>query len=143
MIQHKNRVFLLKNQNFSYMLRINDYGLPEHLHFGAPLELSDGRAMQHLPGIGWGESVLLDDKDTASCPDALPLEWSGCGRGDYRETPVELNRAAVDMRYVNHEIRKEILSMTCGLPPGQIWWGNPDPDAGTVQCPAEAGVYAL
>ena len=77
MIQHKNRVFLLKNQNFSYMLRINDYGLPEHLHFGAPLELSDGRAMQHLPGIGWGESVLLDDKDTASCPDALPLEWSG------------------------------------------------------------------
>ena len=116
MIQHKNRVFLLKNQNFSYMLRINDYGLPEHLHFGAPLELSDGRAMQHLPGIGWGESVLLDDKDTASCPDALPLEWSGCGRGDYRETPVELNRAAVDMRYVNHETRKEYLPMTCGLP---------------------------
>ena len=116
MIQHENGMFLLKNQNFSYLLRINGYGLPEHLHFGAPLELSDGVGLQFCPGLGWGESVLLDDKDTASCPDALPLEWSGSGRGDYRESPLELNLAASDMRYVNHEIRKEILPMTCGLP---------------------------
>ena len=116
MIQHEKGLFLLKNKHFSYLLRINRYGLPEHLHFGAPLELTDAEAMLCRPGIGWGESVLLDDRDSASCPDVLPLEWSGAGRGDYRETPLELNDAATEMRYVNHEIRKDILPMVSGLP---------------------------
>ena len=116
MIQHENGLFLLKNKNFSHLFQINPYGLPEHLHFGAPLDLTDAAALGYQPGIGWGESVLLTEEDPASCPDVIPLEWSGSGRGDYRESPMELNLSAQNLRYVNHEIQKEPLPMKYGLP---------------------------
>ena len=41
----------------------------------------------------------------------LPLEWSGCGRGDYRESPLELSiggrAVSTDFRYLGCEVLKE------------------------------------
>ena len=90
---------------------MNTYGIVEHLHFGAPVRTEDGAGFACVPGLGWGSSVLLDSKDTASCLDVLPLEWSGSGRGDYRETPVELDGKATDFRYVGFEIVEGIAPM--------------------------------
>ena len=115
MILHDNGVFLLKNEAFSYLLRINKYGLPEHLHFGGPVEISDAAAFAPLPGPGWGSNLLLDDSDPGSCPDFLSLEWSGSGRGDYRESPLEIGISA-DLRYVNYTIHEGHVPMVCTLP---------------------------
>ena len=44
MIIHENGIFLLRNQGFSYLLRVGKYGQLEHLHFGAPVELAAAAA---------------------------------------------------------------------------------------------------
>jgi alpha-galactosidase len=115
MIEYKNGVFGLHGDGFSCLLRINDYGLLEQLHFGAPVKTEDAEAFVCRPGLGWGASVLLKDQDTASCADAMPLAWSGSGRGDYRESPLEIG-LATDFRYKWHRIRKGIIPMKSGLP---------------------------
>lgn len=112
MIFHENGVFHLKTEAYSYLFRVNSYGIVEHLHFGIPVRTEDAAGFACQPGLGWGSSVLLADEDSSSCLDVLPLEWSGAGRGDYRETPVELDGAATDFRYVGYEIVQGVLPMT-------------------------------
>ena len=80
MIAEENGVFHIRTETYSYLFKINAYGLAEHLHFGAPVKTRDAGALSCRPGLGWGASILLDAKDTASCPDVLPLEWSGSQR---------------------------------------------------------------
>jgi alpha-galactosidase len=104
MIFHENGVFHLQTDHYSYLFRVNRLGLVEHLHFGAPVQTRDAEGFACRPGLGWGSSVLLDDADPGSCMDALPLEWSGAGRGDYRETPLQIEGSPTDLRYVSHEI---------------------------------------
>ncbi len=115
MILHENGVFLLKNEQFSYLFRVGKYGELRHLHFGAPVSLSDADALDVIPGPGWGSNLVLDDADPASCPDVIPLEWSGSGRGDYRESPLELGQST-DLRYVNYEVLDGSAPMVCTLP---------------------------
>ena len=104
MITHENGVFHLQTEHWSYLFRINAYGIPEHLHFGAPVQTADAEAFACRPGLGWGSSVLLNGEDTASSPDSLMLEWSGSGRGDYRESPLELAGRSTDFRYDSFEL---------------------------------------
>ena len=115
MIFHDNGIFLLKNDEFSYMFRVDKYGQLQHLHFGAPVSETDAEAFAVVPGPGWGSNIVLDDADPNSCPDFVPLEWSNSGRGDYRESPLELGRAT-NLRYVNHDILAGPAPMACTLP---------------------------
>ena len=80
------------------------------------MQTSDAEAFLCQPGLGWGASVVLEETDTASCPDVLPLGWSGSGRGDYRESPLELGGVATDFRYDHYEILDGIAPMESGLP---------------------------
>ena len=75
MITCENNVFHLKTGVYSYLLRINDYGIPEHLHFGAPVQTEDADGFLCRPGLGWGSCVVLEDSDTASCLDDKALEF--------------------------------------------------------------------
>ena len=115
MILHDNGLFLLKNDAFSYLFRVGKYGELQHLHFGTPVEITDAAAFACIPGPGWGSNLVMDDSDPHSCPDFIPLEWSGSGRGDYRESPLETG-TATDLRYVNHRIPESSEPMACGLP---------------------------
>ena len=119
MIYTQNNVYHLKTDCYSYMLRINSYGVAEHLHFGAPVASEDAEAFLCHPGLGWGSCVVLDDSDSGSCLDDKPLEWSGSGRGDYRESPLELGGQSTDFRFVGAETLKNSIPMTCGLPQAQ------------------------
>ena len=119
MIYAENNLFLLKNDTLSYLFRINAYGQPEHLHFGAPVQPEDAEAFALRPGLGWGGSVLLQEGDTASCADDKGLEWSGSGRGDYRESPLEIDCASTELRYGGHRVIEGPAAMTSGLPQAQ------------------------
>ena len=118
MILYDNGVFLLSAQNFSYMFRVGTHGQLEHLHFGAPVQVSDAAAFAVKTGTGWGCSVCYDKDGT--CLDTLPSEWSGSGRGDYRESPLELatdgNAFATDFVYSSHTVLEGIVPMTSGFP---------------------------
>ena len=116
MIEVNNGFFHLKNDALSLMLRVNRYGLVEQLYFGAPVDSADGDALASDAGLGWGSSLLLNDADTASCPDTLGLAWSGSGRGDFRESPLEMNGRSTDFLYVNHRVLDGAPKMISGLP---------------------------
>ncbi len=111
MIVHEKGVFHLFTDTYSYLFKINDLGIPEHLHFGAPVALSDAPGFSVTPGLGWGCSVMLEGNTSL---DVLPLEWSGSGRGDYRESPLELSGVSTDFRYESYEILEGTVPM--GLP---------------------------
>ena len=115
MIEYKNNCFYLGTDHYGCLLRVNRWGHLEQLHFGCPISLSDAEALCCMPGLGWGSSVLLDDSDTESCMDVLPLAWSGSGRGDYRESPAETG-VSTDFRYAGYQIHPGTVPMTCGLP---------------------------
>ena len=104
MIEYKNGIFGLHGEAVSCLVRINPYGLPELLHFGSPVRTEDAEAFLCRQGLGWGSSVLLEENDTESCADAMPLAWSGAGRGDYRESPISLGGCPTDFRYKDHKI---------------------------------------
>ena len=116
MITYEKNIFHLKTDHYSYLLRITEQGIPEHLHFGAPVRTEDAEGFLCRPGLGWGCSVLLDDADTASSLDDKMLEWSGSGRGDYRESPLELAGQSTDFRYTGMQIHEGIVPMESGLP---------------------------
>ena len=116
MIECKNGLFHLKNNVLSCLLKVNRYGLLEQAHFGAPVESGDVEALSAQPGLGWGSSLLLNDKDPASCMDAMALAWSGSGRGDFRETPLEMDGAATNFTYVNHQVLMQIPAPVSSLP---------------------------
>ena len=116
MIEVKDNVFALHGEATSLLLRVNEYGLIEHLHFGERVEIGDAEAFVCRQGVGGGESVLLKEGDAASCPDAMPLAWSNPGRGDYRESPVAFSGQPADFRYASHEIVAGVVPMASGLP---------------------------
>ena len=116
MIECKDGLFHLRNDHISCLLRANRYGPLEQIHFGAPVETDDWKALSCKPGLGWGSSLLRNDKDTASSPDALALAWSGSGRGDFRESPLELDGQSTDFCYVNHQILEAPAPSVSGLP---------------------------
>ena len=109
---------MLQTEEVSLLLRVTDYGCLEQLHFGGPVEAEDAQALRCSPGLGWGAGVLLVEGDSASCQDTIPLAWSGSGRGDYRETPIDIG-CATDFRYVSHRIFEGIAPMEGTLPQAQ------------------------
>ena len=116
MIECNNGLFHLKNENLSCLLRVTRYGLLEQLHFGAPIESSDAEALACNPGLGWGSSLLLNEQDSTSCPEHIGLAWSGSGRGDFRESPLEMDGCSTDFCYVNHRVLEEAPVLASGLP---------------------------
>ncbi len=118
MIQLENNVFHLGNECYSCLLRLDPNGPVQQLHFGEPVCAEDASAFLYNPGLGWGSSVLLNSDDTGSCMDTMPLAWSGSGRGDYRESPLEVG-FATDFKYVSHRIHSGTVPMTSGLPQAQ------------------------
>ena len=116
MIFHKDGIFHLTTEHYSYLFRIDSRGIPEHLHFGRPVRTEDAAAFVSTPGLGWGSCTVLEDSDSGSCLDDKPLEWSGSGRGDFRESPLELCGASTDFRYQTHAIYEGSPAMLSGLP---------------------------
>ena len=116
MISFENSLFHLKNSALSCLLRISPYGFIEQLHFGAPVSVEDAEALSCKPGLGWGCSIIYDESKPGSCPENYCLAWSGSGRGDYNESPIELNGAATEFRYVSHRILDCQPAAESGLP---------------------------
>lgn len=119
MIEVKDGVFHIRTSAYSYLLYIDSHGLPRQLHFGQPLMAEDAEAMDVKPCLGWGSNVLYNEEDM-TCLENLPLEWSGSGRGDYRESPLEIfedgRPLPTDFVYAGHTIHQGQPEMNCTLP---------------------------
>ncbi|MBO4902059.1 MAG: alpha-galactosidase [Lachnospiraceae bacterium] len=96
MIRVIDKLFLLETANTTYAFSINAEGLPEHLHYGAPLYIADGAdvvsALSHKVSHGKGTTVNYT-KDSPLTIEDLPLEVSSAGKGDFREPMLLLSYA--------------------------------------------------
>jgi len=114
MIEIKNNIFLLRNDNISYMFRATQSGNLEHLHFGAPVDIDDDDALAVRYGTGWGTN---NGPEGEEIPMYLPLEWSSLGRGDYRESPLEIDREIpAAFKYSFSRKYDHTVPIECGLP---------------------------
>ena len=76
------------------MLRTTAHGQPELIHYGPGVTAGDAAALAVKNTSAYGCAVNYDEADELYSLDAVPLVWSGGGRGDYRESPAELETAA-------------------------------------------------
>lgn len=116
MIDHRDGYFLLKGQSTTLLLHVNESNHLELVHYGGPVRLEDGPFLRFHPLLTYG-SELEDDK--GNFPDHEALAWSGSGRGDFRESPLELafEDGAITSEFVFESF--EVLEGACpteGLP---------------------------
>ncbi len=91
MILYRENVFYLHTNETSYIFRVTAHGHLESVYYGARLTTDSIESLTKKRTAIAGTSVDYDPKDeTFYSLDAIKLEWSGVGCGDYRQTPVEL-----------------------------------------------------
>lgn len=107
-ITYDKGVFALDTDRTSYIFRVTKFRHLEHIHYGERVKASDAEALSVKHDIQLGSSVMYDESDDCYCLDNLCLEWSGVGRGDYRQTPIEAKMPdgsfSSDFLYDSHEI---------------------------------------
>ncbi|MDD3213332.1 MAG: alpha-galactosidase [Eubacteriales bacterium] len=109
MISFQNQEFRLTTKNTSYWFRLTKFGHLEHVYYGE--RLPDDQAMEPLAlkhTALTGTSIAYDPSDPIYCLDTQCLEWSGIGKGDYRDTPAEIKMPdgtyTADFRYQSHTV---------------------------------------
>lgn len=121
MISVNDGVFFLKTEWYSYLFRVTKYGHLEHIHFGGQVTEQDASVLSCRQGAGWGTTIRYDRNDATSSLDTLPFEWSGSGRGDYRDCPIELENSkgdpiATDFCFDSYRVISGAGPMLCSLP---------------------------
>ena len=114
-ITYKSGVFHLRTDNTSYIFRVTKFGHLEHIHYGEALPDSDFEPLTVKHDIQLGSNVMYDTSDADYSLDNLCLEWSGTGKGDFRQSPIELKLSdgsyASDFVYESHEITAGCIAM--------------------------------
>jgi alpha-galactosidase len=119
-VVNDDNVFHLRGDASSYAFRVTNHGHLEHVHWGPALpdaqDLDSVRVKQPAGSYG----VAYDPSDEAYNLDLVPLEWSGMGKGDYREPGAELKMPdgsfVTDFTFVGYELREGALPPEDGLP---------------------------
>ena len=121
-IIEKEHTFLINTENTSYMLMVNAHGHIEQLHYGAPVEIEDAEALRYKRTMPYGSEVLYTQADEIYCLDNVPLNWSGIGKGDFRQTPLEVQMPDGSLHTCRHYLD------------GIVMWDSSDTDDATQAC---------
>lgn len=114
----KNKVFQLNTENTTYQMKVDQYGVLLHLYYGSKIH-GDAEYIITYVDRGWSGNINDAGSDRNYTLDSLPLEYSGTGTGDFRNSTIMLENAdgtdTCDLRYVSHEIVKGKYKLE-GLP---------------------------
>ena len=109
MISFSDSIFRLSTDKTSYWFRVTKFGHLEHIYYGT--FLPEDQTVEPLllkRTAELGSCVNYDKDDDKYCLDNLCLEWSGIGKGDYRNTPTEIKMPdgtfTSDFIYKSHTI---------------------------------------
>lgn len=109
MITFSDNVFKISSKRTSYWFRVTKFGHLEHIYYGR--SIADDEPVEPLllkRTAQIGTSVLYDKSDDTYCLDTVCLEWSGIGKGDYRDTPAEIKMPdgtfTADFIYQSHRV---------------------------------------
>ena len=115
MIIEKDRIFILSTKETGCVLAITRHGHLEQVHYGARVGDENPEPLRHKQTAVLGSQVLYDNDDKTYCLDAIPLAWSGIGKGDYRQSPCEIQMPDLsyvsDFVYESHRILKGTIPM--------------------------------
>ncbi|MDD3660803.1 MAG: glycoside hydrolase family 36 N-terminal domain-containing protein, partial [Lachnospiraceae bacterium] len=116
MITEKEGIFYLNTKNTTYVFGVTKFKHLEQIYYGTKLtnEVEVG-AVRYKQLAQTGTTVMYDASDENYSMDTLPLEWSGCGRGDYRCNPLEAKMPddtfITDFTFQKYEIIKGNVPM--------------------------------
>lgn len=116
MISFGENVFRLSTKGTAYWFRISAFGHLEHLYYGALLpEDQSAEPLEHKRTAIIGSSVNYDPSDDIYSLDNICLEWSGVGKGDFRNSPTEIKMPdgsfTEDFVYQSHRVFKGCSNM--------------------------------
>ncbi len=116
MIYVQNGEFQLSTKTTSYWFHVTQYKHLEHVYYGS--RLPDNQTIDPLLVkriMPMGGTVAYTEDDSSYCLDSLCLEWSGIGKGDYRDTPAEIKMPdesfTADFRYQSHTVQDGCVPM--------------------------------
>lgn len=107
-----HQLFTLHTAHTTYQMKVGRYGYLHHLYYGDRVEGQDFSYLlvprtRGFSPVSW---EAYQDNDRAYSQDLLPMEYSGFGVGDFRESCVDAEQAdgslAADFRYVSHTITR-------------------------------------
>ena len=104
MIEIHDDLFLLSTDHTSILIGITPHGHPEWIHYGARVSADDAGALRCRRTAAPGCAVNYAPDDPNYSLQSVPLAWSGPGRGDFRESPLEWETSAgsaADLRFVS------------------------------------------
>ena len=126
MILHKNNTFYLQGKTYSYVMRVNEWGYLEHLHFGAPVgedDLGYLAAARELSFAPVPPDAKIFSLDTS------PQEYAGYGQGDFRTPSAMYTRSdggiASRFRYAGYALGGELPPRRGGANCSQSIWRTP------------------
>ncbi len=118
--QEASGLFTLRTKNTMYQMQAGNHGFLFHLYYGPDLGDADTADRIVLLDRGYCPNPFDVFPDRTFSPDALPLEYSAWGCGDYRTPALEVTAGkdgsrAADLRYDGYEILPGKYGLT-GLP---------------------------
>lgn len=115
MIDHEGKLFRLTTEHTSYWFEVTKFGHLEHIYYGSRIYAESPEAVRLKRTAFIGSTIAYDESDDLYCPDQMCLEWSGIGRGDYRQSPLEVKMPdgsfVTDFIYQDYEIIKGNVPM--------------------------------
>lgn len=116
MITIRANDFRLDTENTTYLFRKSKFGHLEHVYYGRRLsDFDTAEALAQKRSIQIGTNVLYSKEDDAYSLDSMCLEWSGQGRGDYRQSPTEFimpdGSYTTDFVYDSHKVLEGVVPM--------------------------------
>lgn len=116
MIRIENNVFFLQLKTSSYWFEVTAYGHLRQLYYGPAISIQDPTPIRLKHTQELGGAVVVDSNNPTYCLDYELLEYSATGRGDFRESPIEVQfedgAFNLDLRYAGHD-----------------YWDKPEPEA--------------
>jgi alpha-galactosidase len=92
MIAKLDQCFYLSTKNTTYLFSVTETGHLEHLYYGNAIapESANVDALREKRSLPIGTGTAYDEDHQTLFLENLCLEYSGRGKGDYRESPVDI-----------------------------------------------------
>ncbi len=109
--KHKNTLqFKLDCKDISYVFQTTKYLHLENVYLGHATDDFDFSLSKKKNNAGYGSSVCYSQDDSKYCLDDILLEYSGIGKGDFRNSPIEIRMPqggfVTDFLYQGYEIKE-------------------------------------
>jgi alpha-galactosidase len=90
LIEFRDGVFFLSTANTSYWFAVTAHGHLEHLHYGRRLPVQDPQSLRPKRVAQRASAIAYEPADPRYTLDAVALEYSTIGQGDYRRIPCRI-----------------------------------------------------